>query len=1065
MYESLIFFVQTIDGRRYMFINTYQFTGAILCCVLNNDHETEPITQFLAQYQSAFNEDFLSEFPHATDEFLRVATSATQKEYIASGLGTFGSIMAQFPLGEPAINVEIAIIAQQCSLSVRPRATMTKKWATSTTNLAVAYLLRVRGDKSQNIEEAIKGFEQSLEIFTNSTDPDIWVRNKSNLAAAYYQRIHEDRGQNIEKAITYCYEALEILNPSIQIRLWTQSAINLALCYMDRIRGVHSENIEKAIFLNRQILQMINSQSAPVEWATALNNLGKAYTQKTRGDRTQNLEEAISLYKQALQVRTRQTMPFYWVCTTMNLATTYRYRTKGGRSQNTKSAIALYTEVLQVATKEAMPLEWAMAKNNLAVVYLEADNEEGFDQNVELSLSLCRQALEIRRRNSMPILWAESMNNLGTALFASSKGVEEKSLCQALVACKNSLEVRNRESLPFDWAVTMINIGSIYSSLAREDGNELIQNSINCYKQALEILKPEYFPNECRKAARLLGDIYSRTQKWALAASAYEKSLESAEMLYQDSLFQSSQQAELLETGDLYRNAAYAYAKSGNVGAAVVIMERGRARELSTTLERDRMDLSILRTTSSEIFQTYQKALEELRAVELYERHITSPIAVTKLLMPEEDLRKKTRIIRQNFDAAVKAVRAVPGFQDFLGSVNIAHISSSVRSDNPLVYLFSTHHGGLALIVQEDPLFQSEHNLRITPVWLDGLTKQALLDMLSGENEKMEGWIGAYGNRSTDRCLWLDTIDEVTRKLWDTGFGHVVKVLKNLGHHSTVLIPSHFFGLLPLHAAWEEDPNRSSGRCYAIDLLNISYAPNARAIKAERASKHSESKSLLLVNEPYQEVPNPLPNSELEIKAAANCFTNHLILQKKQASRSEVLKILPHYDVLHFACHGYANFTHPLDSGLQMANDENLSLRDLLKLQLDNVRLAILSACESGLPGTVLPDEVASLPTGLLQAGVAGVISSFWSVSDISTMILLSRFYTLWLNHSVEPVEALIIAQQWLRDATPLEVFEHCTTFMPELLSPSGRLSRLGRQLQMDYSHPYYWAAFSYTGT
>jgi CHAT domain-containing protein len=59
-----------------------------------------------------------------------------------------------------------------------------------------------------------------------------------------------------------------------------------------------------------------------------------------------------------------------------------------------------------------------------------------------------------------------------------------------------------------------------------------------------------------------------------------------------------------------------------------------------------------------------------------------------------------------------------------------------------------------------------------------------------------------------------------------------------------------------------------------------------------------------------------------------------------------------------------------------MANDEILTLRDLFDLKLPGIRLAILSVCETGLPGTQLPDEVVSLPTGLLQAGVAGVVAS-----------------------------------------------------------------------------------------
>src|SRR5713101_6090956 len=79
-------------------------------------------------------------------------------------------------------------------------------------------------------------------------------------------------------------------------------------------------------------------------------------------------------------------------------------------------------------------------------------------------------------------------------------------------------------------------------------------------------------------------------------------------------------------------------------------------------------------------------------------------------------------------------------------------------------------------------------------------------------------------------------------------------------------------------------------------------------------------------------------------------------------------------NVLHFAAHGKAGDKDPLDAGLTMAHGKRLTLRQILRLRLEHVRLAVLSACESGIPGTELPDEIVSLPTGLVQAGVAGVV-------------------------------------------------------------------------------------------
>jgi len=62
------------------------------------------------------------------------------------------------------------------------------------------------------------------------------------------------------------------------------------------------------------------------------------------------------------------------------------------------------------------------------------------------------------------------------------------------------------------------------------------------------------------------------------------------------------------------------------------------------------------------------------------------------------------------------------------------------------------------------------------------------------------------------------------------------------------------------------------------------------------------------------------------------------------------------------------------------------------------------------------------LSAALLRAGFAGVISSLWPVSDLSTAILMERFYRLWREEGLAPAHALRQAQQWLRDATTAEL-------------------------------------------
>ena len=263
--------------------------------------------------------------------------------------------------------------------------------------------------------------------------------------------------------------------------------------------------------------------------------------------------------------------------------------------------------------------------------------------------------------------------------------------------------------------------------------------------------------------------------------------------------------------------------------------------------------------------------------------------------------------------------------------------------------------------------------------------------------------------------------------------GELVQVLTDRGLRRVVLVPQGLLSLLPLHAAWTKDPIPPTGRRYALDKILFTYAPNALALRAcQITAATSPIRTLFAVEDPT------LKFSEDEVSAVLEHFqpvTDQTALGRPAVNREEVLSklICAAPNVLHFATHGEAGFENALQAGLTIAHGECLTLRDILQLRLKHIRLAVLSACETGIPGTELPDEIVSLPTGLVQAGVAGVVGSLWAVDDVSTLLLMRHFYDLWRNDGTEPSEALRQAQIRLRDTT-------------------------------QFDSPFYWAAFGYTG-
>ncbi len=309
--------------------------------------------------------------------------------------------------------------------------------------------------------------------------------------------------------------------------------------------------------------------------------------------------------------------------------------------------------------------------------------------------------------------------------------------------------------------------------------------------------------------------------------------------------------------------------------------------------------------------------------------------------------------------------------------------------------------------------------------------------------------------------------------------GPVVAALHEVGCTAATLVPAGLLGLLPLHAAWTEDAAAPAGRRYALDEVRLTCAPSARSLAAARAGVARPAASLLAVDNPD----GTLRFSSDEVNTAASHFPppQTLLLAGAAAGKDRVEQALAGYDVLHFSTHGAAGWNQPLAGELLLAGGASLTVAELLARPPIRARLAVLSACETGVPGADLPDEVTGLPAAFLQAGAAGVIGSLWAVNDPSTMMLMARFYDLWREHDLPPAQALRQAQQWLRDSTNGEKRALFEQKIPGFLAegpdiPAGERTSpqaaytgfwqvvFAEPEERSFARPYHWAAFGYSG-
>jgi CHAT domain-containing protein/TPR repeat protein len=1033
----------------------------------------------------------LSEMPRRI-ELCRQALAMVSKEAQAKRWGalqnTLAISLAQTPKGERAENLEQAIDHYRQALEVYTRQDFQKEWAMTQHNLATTYRDRIRGERAENIEQAIQHYQQALEVRTREADPERWALTEFNLAGAYYRRIRGERAENLEQATQHSNQALKVYTRKEFPHFWAQVRNTLGEVYRVRIRGSRMENIEQAIQCFKQALEENTRQAFPEDWAMSQNNLGNAYLGRIRGERAENVEKAIRHYQQALKVRTPQSDPERWAMTQYNLGNAYRNRIRGDQTENIEQSIWHFEQALEVRTRESFPEDWAQTQNNLGNAYLERIHGERAD-NIEMSIRCYEQALEVRTPEAFPEDWAQTLNNLGNAYLGRIRGeraenIEEAIQCyqqalevrtresfpedwaqtlnnlagaertraaenieQAIQRLQQSLEVYTRDALPQDWASTQNNLAIAYTNRIQGERSENIEQAIQHYRRALEVYTSETFPDNCLKTARALGNLAFEQQRWELAKENYDIAFNARDVLLHASLSRTSKQTELGEAQNLPPRAAYAYVQLSDAKGAVEVLERGRAQLLRESLERRWVE-QLPTLGFKNLYEDYMKAMRQYDA--LYSIDTSENIYPEDLMFQALDkVQAATAAIRE------KVGQSHPQYRYFLQALPFEEIQDQAQ-EKPLVYLCATSAGGLALVVSKQGVQAiklsrlnqtslQEHIWRPSDEEVERINEHIKQGNVTQEDIQAVrgGYFSMYALRSIlvnmsreqdDNTLdaWKETLDETTRWLWDTVMRELTSVLKEHSVSAT-LIPVGQLAFLPLHAAWKEDISKPTGRLYVLDEINITYTPSAHALwQASLAAKRPVEK-LLAVENPD----GSLVFSKDEVRTALDMFKQAIYLPQRKATLKVVKEEMQKTEVLHFSTHGNAGWLNTRSwqeekqAWLKLA-DGYLTLPDIFELDLTKVRLAVLSACETGVPDFELVDEMIGLPAGMMQAGVPEVVGSLWSVNEGSTALLMARFYRFWRKEGKTPQDALRQAQRWLRDSL--------------------------------FESPYYWAAFTYTG-
>jgi CHAT domain-containing protein len=486
--------------------------------------------------------------------------------------------------------------------------------------------------------------------------------------------------------------------------------------------------------------------------------------------------------------------------------------------------------------------------------------------------------------------------------------------------------------------------------------------------------------------------------------------------------------------------AGYWLAEAGRIADAAIALELGRAVSLSDVLAREQPGLpaALIRAGREDLALRFRAAVKEYDAV--------------RAPGHDEGLSSAQQRAWAAYDAVVRDIATVLDI-DLPGALpTLAELTMAAR-DGPLVYLAASTRGGYAIVVSAGS----------APVYrpLAGLAKADVA-------ERVAAFLREAGP---------DEVVAMARWLWDDGIRALARELP--AGALVTIIPVGLVSLLPVHAAGGPTAamQHPGDWTYLADRVTVRYAPNARALirARDRAGRFQpETLTLLAITAQAGELHAPTSESQERLKYTVPEVTRIA----RRWARADIVAdaapipvegMLASHTVWHFACHCSVVPDSILESALLLTGGQ-LSLRRILALPSAPRRLAILSACDTHLSGTELPDEAIGLPAGLLQAGFAGVVACNWRVPDRSTAYLMIRFHELWHGQGLAPATALAEAQRWLRAATAAELAA-CLDGAPAGIDGPGdglaedpsavpaRARAAGR-----YGHPYFWAAFALTG-
>ena len=633
-----------------------------------------------------------------------------------------------------------------------------------------------------------------------------------------------------------------------------------------------------------------------------------------------------------------------------------------------------------------------MTQNNLANAYLYRIHGSRAD-NLERAIALYEAALTVYTLEDFPEDWAMTQNNLASAYTDRIDGSRADNLERAIAFYEAALTVYTLEDFPEEWALTQNNLANAYSNRINGSRADNLERAIGFSKAALTVYTLEDFPLQNVGRLNNLG--------WDHLAKLDHINREKPE--------DTNQKVATLQSAyDTFKNAIIGASKLRE-------LESGDETKQKHDLEWDKLYRGMVQVCLDR--QSNQEAL---------------------LYAEANKARNLAEVIAQKQETP-----------QLLKPITFTEITQLLTPDTALIEWYITDSEIITFVLTYPDVLTVHRHPQCAKLLI------YLVD-------------DYRANYKRSKTHWQNKLAGYLQDL-----AEILQITTILPTESTrlILIPHWLLHLFPLHALPLTDDE------FLLDRFTegIQYSPSCQLL--QQITIHPNFDQLLALQNPTSDLPyTDLEVASIAPKFAISQILPGSEASKTNLLE-QYLEQLENAHCAHFSCHGSFNADEPLKSFLILSGgiiaddsvgvvppclplptdegghggtaptnadegghggtapteakseryvewregktadiDKCLTLAEIFGLQLKQCRLVVLSACETALIDTQNRSDYIGLPTGFLYAGAMGTLASLWAVNDLSTALLMVKFYEV-LKPGVSIGQALHDTQRWFKSA------------------------------------------------